>query len=326
MEKMQEFLADKKERASKRSPKYGMRKLSIGFVSCFLGCMIFMAPGQIHAQVETNKEPVAIAMEEKVSKEAEAPKAEAPVEEKAQAAPAPVETSLAGEEVQEGPKAEAVDEPAIVNPEEGPRTEVVEEKTQDAPTPVEANVEGEEAPKAEAVDTSDTVNLEEAPAAEENVVALELAKLADPEAQKAGETTEKTKEAKDISNNIINPRVSIRTENTTTPGTLDAGLGEQLTWGVSFTTPEGTKEGDTFTVKLSDNMSLKGLEPDTDYALPVKFGDKIIANAKRIDRQTIQLYFYKRYRRFEICQSLHYKLSSRKQRCCTKFWKSNFQN
>ena len=290
MEKMQEFLADKKERASKRSPKYGMRKLSIGFVSCFLGCMIFMAPGQIHAQVETSKEPVAIAMEEKVSKEAEAPKAEAPVEEKVQAAPAPVESAIEGEEA---PKAEAVDEPAIVNPEEGPRTEVVEEKTQDAPTPVEANVEGEEAPKAEAVDTSDTVNLEEAPAAEENVAVLELAKLPDSGALTAGETTEETKEGKDISNNIINPRVSIRTENTTTPKTLDAGLGEQLTWGVSFTTPEGTKEGDTFTVKLSDNMSLKGLEPDTDYALPVKFGDKIIATAKRIDRQTIQYTFTK---------------------------------
>ncbi|MDU6064687.1 MAG: Ig-like domain-containing protein, partial [Anaerococcus sp.] len=98
---------------------------------------------------------------------------------------------------------------------------------------------------------------------------------------------------KDISNDIINPRVSIRTENTTTSGTLEAGRGEQLTWGVSFTTPEGTKEGDTFTVKLSDNMSLKGLEPDTDYAVPVKFGDKIIATAKRIDRQTIQYTFTK---------------------------------
>ena len=40
-------------------------------------------------------------------------------------------------------------------------------------------------------------------------------------------------------------------------------------------------------------MSLKGLEPDTDYAVPVKFGDKIIANAKRIDRQTIQYTFTK---------------------------------
>ena len=40
-------------------------------------------------------------------------------------------------------------------------------------------------------------------------------------------------------------------------------------------------------------MSLKGLEPDTDYALPVKFGDKIIATAKRIDRQTIQYTFTK---------------------------------
>ena len=99
--------------------------------------------------------------------------------------------------------------------------------------------------------------------------------------------------SKDISNDIINPRVSIRTENTTTSGTLEAGRGEQLTWGVSFTTPEGTKEGDTFTVKLSENMSLKGLEPDTDYALPVKFGDKIIATAKRIDRQTIQYTFTK---------------------------------
>ncbi|EGS30226.1 C-terminal domain protein of bacterial fibrinogen-binding adhesin [Peptoniphilus sp. oral taxon 375 str. F0436] len=221
-----------------------------------------MAPGQIHAQVETSKEPVAIAMEEKVSKEAEAP-----VEEKVQAAPASVETSLAGEEVQEGPKAE----------------DLVEEKSQDeakVETVTEPVVKDAEEPAAPA---------EESLAPEENIVALELAKLADPEAQKASESIQ----AKDISNDIINPRVSIRTENTTTPKTLDAGLGEQLTWGVSFTTPEGTKEGDTFTVKLSDNMSLKGIEPDTDYALPVKFGDKIIANAKRIDKQTIQYTFTK---------------------------------
>lgn len=124
-------------------------------------------------------------------------------------------------------------------------------------------------------------------------------KSAAEEANALGISEEKAPEAvtaeasKDISNDIINPRVSIRTENTTTSGTLEAGRGEQLTWGVSFTTPEGTKEGDTFTVKLSENMSLKGLEPDTDYALPVKFGDKIIATAKRIDRQTIQYTFTK---------------------------------
>ena len=124
-------------------------------------------------------------------------------------------------------------------------------------------------------------------------------KPAAEEANALGISEEKAPEAvtaeasKDISNDIINPRVSIRTENTTTSGTLEAGRGEQLTWGVSFTTPEGTKEGDTFTVKLSENMSLKGLEPDTDYALPVKFGDKIIATAKRIDRQTIQYTFTK---------------------------------
>ncbi|MDU4018197.1 MAG: Ig-like domain-containing protein, partial [Finegoldia magna] len=126
---------------------------------------------------------------------------------------------------------------------------------------------------------------ENTPAAEE-ANALGISEKKEPESVTA-------EAPKDISNDIINPRVSIRTENTTTPGTLNAGLGEQLTWGVSFTTPEGTKEGDTFTVKLSDNMSLKGLEPDTDYAVPVKFGDKIIANAKRIDRQTIQYTFTK---------------------------------
>ena len=122
MEKIQEFLADKKERASKQSPKYGMRKLSIGFVSCFLGCMIFMAPGQIHAQVETSKEPVAIAMEEKVSKEAEAPKAEAPVEEKVQADSAPVEAS-----VEKAPKAEVVAEPAKADLEEVVTSEEAQE-------------------------------------------------------------------------------------------------------------------------------------------------------------------------------------------------------
>ena len=71
--------------------------------------------------------------------------------------------------------------------------------------------------------------------AEKEANALGISEKKEPEAVTA-------EAPKDISNDIINPRVSIRTENTTTSGTLEAGRGEQLTWGVSFTTPKGTKK------------------------------------------------------------------------------------
>ena len=317
MENFRKIIESKKLKSSDKKPRYGTRKLSVGLVSCMLGYFVFMSPTVVNAQAVEGASVAPTSQSESVD---EPQKAE--VNESSEAASVSVDKEVAEKNTEVEERKEATTNVAVENEENAleKKTEVVansEEITnkEGAPLVVEdkkdttgdKKAEEEDAEKAakavkekeetvSAKENKDEKEVENKDVATENAGDLEVAaeekealgisEEIDPEAQ----TAEKSK---DISNDIINPRVSIRTENTTTPGTLDAGLGEQLTWGLSFTTPEGTKEGDTFTVKLSDNMSLKGLEPDTDYALPVKFGDKIIATAKRIDRQTIQYTFTK---------------------------------
>lgn len=318
MENFRKIIESKKLKSSDKKPRYGTRKLSVGLVSCMLGYFVFMSPTVVNAQAvegasvaptsqsESVDEPQKAEVNENsesasVSGEKEVAEKNTEVEERKEAT---TNVAVENEENTLEKKTEAVaNSEEITNKEEAAKVSKIEpnEATENKSSEV---ADAEEAAKAveekeetvSAKENKDEKEVENKDVATENAGDLEVAaeekealgisEEIDPEAQTA-------EESKDISNNIINPRVSIRTENTTTPGTLDAGLGEQLTWGVSFTTPEGTKEGDTFTVKLSDNMSLKGLEPDTDYAVPVKFGDKIIANAKRIDRQTIQYTFTK---------------------------------
>lgn len=117
---------------------------------------------------------------------------------------------------------------------------------------------------------------------EDDSLALEIAEGVEPETLQAGET-----ESKDISDSIINPVVKLNTDKTEKEGKLMAGNGEPLGYEVSFTTPKDTKSGDTFTLKLSENMSLKGIEPDTEEAVDIEIDGKVIAKGKRIDRQTI---------------------------------------
>ncbi|MDU7114762.1 MAG: Ig-like domain-containing protein, partial [Peptoniphilus harei] len=317
MENLKNIIESKKLKSSDKKPRYATRKLSVGLVSCMLGYFVFMSPTVVNAQAVEGASVAPTSQSESVD---EPQKAE--VNENSEAASVSVDKEVAEKNTEVEERKEATTNVAVENEENAleKKTKVVansEEITnkEGAPLVVEdkkdatgdKKAEEEDAEKAakaveekeetvSAKENKDEKEVENKDVATENAGDLEVAaeekealgisEEIDPEAQ----TAEKSK---DISNDIINPRVSIRTENTTTPGTLDAGLGEQLTWGLSFTTPEGTKEGDTFTVKLSDNMSLKGLEPDTDYALPVKFGDKIIATAKRIDRQTIQYTFTK---------------------------------
>ena len=311
MENLKNIIESKKLKSSDKKPRYGTRKLSVGLVSCMLGYFVFMSPTVVNAQAvegasvaptsqsESVDEPQKAEVNESseaasVSDDKEVAEKNTEVVERKEAT---TNVAVENEENALEKKTEAVaNSEAITNKEGAPL--VVEDK-KDATGDKKAEEEdAEEAAKAveekeetvSAKENKDEKEVENKDVATENAGDLEVAAEEEKEALLAGEAK---RESKDISNNIINPRVSIRTENTTTPKTLNAGLGEQLTWGVSFTTPEGTKEGDTFTVKLSDNMSLKGLEPDTDYALPVKFGDKTIATAKRIDRQTIQYTFTK---------------------------------
>ena len=59
LEHLKAFLKNKQAQDQSKAPKYGMRKLSVGFVSCFLGCAGFMAPMGVHAESEAAPAPVA---------------------------------------------------------------------------------------------------------------------------------------------------------------------------------------------------------------------------------------------------------------------------
>ena len=146
----------------------------------------------------------------------------------------------------------------------------------------EAIVEDEKVEETEAAKVEKTETQAEPTSKEVANEELLLNEKPDPKALQAGET-----ESKDISNSIINPVVKLNTDKTEEEGKLMAGDGEALGYEVSFTTPKDTKSGDTFTLKLSENMSLKGIEPDTEEAVDIKIDGKVIAKGKRINRQTI---------------------------------------
>ncbi|MDU6792039.1 MAG: Ig-like domain-containing protein, partial [Anaerococcus sp.] len=272
---LKRIIEEKKLNGSKKKPKYATRKLSMGLVSCMLGYALLFSPSSAQAAGETGEEIVA---EDKVEPSSDNQSSnEQPSDDQIvdNAANDNAENNVE-ENKEVAASADQTDEPEVSEEKEDQTADIEKESDDKLVEDKEDTDKTVEEDKKESLENKDSKD------------SIEIS----PEDNKENDRVS-AEEHKDISNDIINPRVSIRTENTTTPGTLDAGLGEQLTWGVSFTTPEGTKEGDTFTVKLSDNMSLKGLEPDTDYALPVKFGDKTIATAKRIDRQTIQYTFTK---------------------------------
>ena len=106
------------------------------------------------------------------------------------------------------------------------------------------------------------------------------------ESVQAGEEKEA---GRDISNDITEAEIHVGETNET--GTLRADLGENLKWEVKFKAPDDTKAGDYFDIKLSDNWTLKGIEPDKNDAEPIKIGEKTIAVGKRIDRHHIRYTF-----------------------------------
>ena len=119
---------------------------------------------------------------------------------------------------------------------------------------------------------------------ENNAPILEINDENKVEAVGAGE---EKRTPKDISNEVTNKYVSLTEEGHETKGVVKPDDGEAIGWEVSFTTPEGTIAGDTFKIDLSDNLSLKGIEPDHENEYPIEINGEIVAEGKRIDRSTI---------------------------------------
>lgn len=117
---------------------------------------------------------------------------------------------------------------------------------------------------------------------------LELSEEEEPEALAA---EEENREAKDISNEVQSKYVALTEEGHETKGTIKPDNGEAIGWEVSFTSPRGTIAGDYFTIDLSENLSLKGIEPDHENEYPIEIDGKVVADGVRVDRSTIKYTF-----------------------------------
>ena len=128
--------------------------------------------------------------------------------------------------------------------------------------------------------------------AEKENTSLELSDNLNGDAVRAeAVAAEARTEAKDISNEITNQYVALTKEGHETQGTVKPDAGEAIGWEVSFTTPRGTIAGDYFTIDLSENLSLKGIEPDHENEYPIEINDKVVADGVRLDRSTIKYTF-----------------------------------
>lgn len=322
MEKLKEFIEKKKEKSASRKPRYGTRKLSVGLVSCVLGYCIFLSPTVVSAQVadgevsestqisetrevsETSKasdtEAVESSKVESPAKEIASETSSREVTEVAEKTEAPVkevaeveekEVAEASEDVVEEKEAlpaleekvaEDSEEETVEEEKEAPEEITEKEVAEEAIENKEAVVEETEVAKEEA--TEEQVD----PLAEElaNEEELQLNEEVEPEDLQAGEETEA---GRDISNDITEAEIHVG--DTQTQGVLNAGDGEGLAWSVAFKAPDDTKAGDYFDIVLSDNWTLKGIEPDTEFADPIKINDKIVADGKRLSKQQIRYTF-----------------------------------
>lgn len=326
IEKKKEKSASRRPRYGTRKLSVGLVSCVLGYCIFMSPTVVSAQVGEgvseptsstsIEARVDTSDsdsesesdETKAVETPSAATNEVESPQAKASVSEvadKAPAAEAPVaeaEKEEPAEEVVETEKEEPAVSEEKLEPvaEEDAETKEVSKKEEIEALKAnkEANIE-----ETVAADKKENKTEETTPKAEENKDILEseddkeaivedekvankeelqISEEPDPKALQAGET-----ESKDISNSIINPVVKLNTDKTEEEGKLMAGDGEALGYEVSFTTPKDTKSGDTFTLKLSENMSLKGIEPDTEEAVDIKIDGKVIAKGKRINRQTI---------------------------------------
>lgn len=292
MEKLKEFIEKKKEKSASRKPRYGTRKLSVGLVSCVLGYCIFLSPTVVSAQVADGEvsESTQISETREVNETSKASDTEAVESSKVESPAKEIASETSSSEVTEvAEKTETpVKEVAEVEEKEVAEAseDVVEEK-EVSPALEEKAVEERETadqaiPREEALEeiTEEEVEKEEE---------LLLNEEVDPEAVAA--PADENREPKDISNDVKSKYVVLTEEGHEKKGTVKPDNGEAVGWEVSFTSPRGTIAGDYFTIDLSDNLSLKGIEPDHENEYPIEIDGKVVADGVRVDRSTIKYTF-----------------------------------
>ena len=307
MDTLTSYLKRKQERDQSEKPTYGMRKLSIGFVSCFLGCAIFMAPVGVHAEEATDTPVAPVETQADVKKPVEAtepstvknePAAveekETVVEEKpvTEIQSVPAEEKNVSEEVPEAPtltsEEEVVEAYKVADASETESEEKQDNAVIDEAEPDEAQTdETETADKDLETESEEEPQVDEAKESEAKAVdapKLDVSEEVNPEAQQAGETEEDAITNVEITiggakngekTEIVNPTALPERTN---GGNTDINLEAR----VDFDIPEGTKHGKTFDFVVSDNVNLHGVLKSEEEGQPVVFDGEEIATAERL--------------------------------------------
>ena len=307
--KFKRIIEYKKQKGSNRKPKYATRKLSIGLVSCMLGYALLVSPSSVEAaELENNTQAVE-----------ETEDTTGTIEETTEETTTTDETTKTTTDENEAPAEEATpaasDEAIAPTGDEAPKEA---ETTEEAPeVKDETLVEDKEAftlseaqkqnLKEAGFTDSEIAKIEKDIANEvlddasfnveafldgkvaEKAPALEMGEENEPEAVAAA--ADENREPKDISNDVQGKYVALTEEGHETKGTIKPDNGEAAGWEVSFTSPRGTVAGDYFTIDLSDNLSLKGIEPDHENEYPIEIDGKVVADGVRVDRSTIKYTF-----------------------------------
>ena len=308
--KFKRIIEYKKQKGSIRKPKYATRKLSIGLVSCMLGYALLVSPSSVEAaELENNNQAVEETAETTddtsedttdITDEATTNETEAVGETPALAEEKPEETLANAEATKET----EIEEEAP-NSEEGTVSEkdtVVEEKeaftlTEDQRKALKeagytdseiAEIVKEIANKLEADSSLNAQTLVDEKISEKTDT---LGMAEEDQLEAVAAPSDENREPKDISNDVQSKYVALTEEGHKTKGTVKPDNGEAVGWEVFFTSPKGTIAGDYFTIDLSDNLSLKGIEPDHEKEYPIEIDGKVVADGIRTDRSTIKYTF-----------------------------------
>ena len=298
--KFKRIIELKKLKGSSRKPKYATRKLSVGLVSCMLGYALLVSPSSVEAAgLDSENQAVAEETAETENTSGEN-KEETPAPAEGEKPADTTENTEAlketetTEEAPEGTPAEETtteDKEAVVeNKEVFSLTDEQRQALKEADyTDSEiAGIEEEIANKLDADANLDAQTLVDEKISEKTP-AFEMNEETTPEAVAA--PADENREPKDISNDVQSKYVALTEEGHETKGTIKPDNGEAVGWEVSFTSPRGTIAGDYFTIDLSDNLSLKGIEPDHENEYPIEIDGKVVADGVRVDRSTIKYTF-----------------------------------
>ena len=264
--KFKRIIEFKKQKGSSRKPKYATRKLSVGLVSCMLGYALLVSPSSVEA-AELDSENQAVAEETaetettseenpvEENKETETPAEETPAEESKEESPeeTPDKEAPAEETTTENKEA-AVEEKEVFTLTDAQKQNLKEAGFTDSEI---KEIEAEIASELEADPKFDTDSfLKEI--TEQKAAELEKSEEAKAEPVAAGE--------KKITN--IQGTIDGNTQsNVTTVKPLASDTGEGydsiLKTAFSFGVPDSITGGDTFEVKVSDNVNLHGISKDS---------------------------------------------------------------